>query len=175
MKLFLPTPLAVVWVNRLTFSSSSSSSSSPSPPSPSSHLQLVSLRYRKCRGGRGSLAVYAILFFTMRTNFYVSFDSQVISNIHLHCEPSWIMYSEYLVLQLHTPHLSIWIGQIWYVGHLSVAVSWIELTSTICSHTCFEKIFKCFNRWSIIVGMISRVSWEIQKWVLSEGPPKPMF
>ena len=52
--MFLPTPLAVVWVNRLTFSS---------PPFPSSHLQLfVSLRYRKCCGGHGSLAVYAILF-----------------------------------------------------------------------------------------------------------------
>ena len=38
---FLPTPLAVVWVNRWTFSS---------PPSPSRHQIFVSLRYRKCRG-----------------------------------------------------------------------------------------------------------------------------
>ena len=55
---FLPTPLAVAWVFRLTFSPPSSSPS-PSSYSPSSHLQLfVSLRYRKhC----GSLAVYAIL------------------------------------------------------------------------------------------------------------------
>ena len=42
---FLPMPLAVAWVNRLTFSPSS-----PSPPS--SHFQLVvSVRYRKCCGG----------------------------------------------------------------------------------------------------------------------------
>ena len=77
---FLPMPLAVAWVFRLTFSPSSSSSPSPSP----SHLQLcsypaeksscfvptqprktqvfVSVRYRKRCGGPGSLAVYAILF-----------------------------------------------------------------------------------------------------------------
>ena len=53
--LFLPMPLAVVWVNRCTFSSSP-----PPPPSPPSHFQLfVSLRYRKHHGGMG---VYAILF-----------------------------------------------------------------------------------------------------------------
>ena len=47
-----PTPLVVAWVFRWTFSSS-----------PTPHLQLcVSLRYRKCRGERGSLTVYAILF-----------------------------------------------------------------------------------------------------------------
>ena len=52
---FLPMPLAVAWVFRLTFSP-------PSSPS-SSHLQLlVYLRYRKHCGRRGSLAVYAILF-----------------------------------------------------------------------------------------------------------------
>ena len=53
---FLPMPLAVVWVNKWTFS--------PPPFSPlPSHLQLfVSLRYRKRRGGCGSFAVYAILF-----------------------------------------------------------------------------------------------------------------
>ena len=48
---FLPTPLAVAWVFRLTFSSPPS----PPPPPPylpSSHLQLlVSLRYRKCHEG----------------------------------------------------------------------------------------------------------------------------
>ena len=39
---FLPTPLAVVWVFRWTFSPSSS---------PSYHQLFVSLRYRKCCGG----------------------------------------------------------------------------------------------------------------------------
>ena len=59
----LPTPLAVVWVFRLTFSPPPSPSS-PSPSFSPSHLQIVvSLRYRKHRGGRGFLAVYAILFF----------------------------------------------------------------------------------------------------------------
>ena len=53
-KFFLPTALAVAWVFRLTFSPSSSSPS---------HFQLfVSVRYRKRHGGRGSLAVYSILF-----------------------------------------------------------------------------------------------------------------
>ena len=47
--LFLPMPLAVVWVNILTFCPSSSSPSLSS--SSSTHHQLfVSLRYRKCRG-----------------------------------------------------------------------------------------------------------------------------
>ena len=65
---FLPTPLAVAWVNRLTFSS---------PPSLSSHLQIfVSLRYitfllgtENAVGGRGSLAVYAILFQPLKSGF----------------------------------------------------------------------------------------------------------
>ena len=49
---FLPTPLAVAWVNRWTFYSP------PPPPPPSSHHQLfVSLRYSKLHGGPGSFAV----------------------------------------------------------------------------------------------------------------------
>ena len=44
---FLPTPLAVAWVNILYFFPSSSTS----PSSPSPHHQLfVSLRYKKCCG-----------------------------------------------------------------------------------------------------------------------------
>ena len=61
--IFLPTPLAVVWVFRLTFYPSPSSPSSyPPPPPPPPHLLHlgVSLRYRKFRGG--SFAVYAVLF-----------------------------------------------------------------------------------------------------------------
>ena len=62
---FLPTPLAVAWVFRLTFS--------PSSPSPS-HFQLfVSVRYRKRCGGSGSLAVYAILFFTVCLSYCLFF------------------------------------------------------------------------------------------------------
>ena len=46
-------PLAIAWVNILTFSH---------------HHIFVSLRYRKCHGGHGSLAVYAILFLIMDKN-----------------------------------------------------------------------------------------------------------
>ena len=59
--MFLPMPLAVAWVFRLTFSPPPPSSPSPPPP-PSSHFQLfVSVSYIKCRGGHRSMAVYAIL------------------------------------------------------------------------------------------------------------------
>ena len=59
---FLPMPLAVVWVNILTFFSPPSSPSSPPPSSPSSHHQIfVSLRYRK-RHGASVFRCDAILF-----------------------------------------------------------------------------------------------------------------
>ena len=56
--LFLPRPLAVMWVNRWTFSSPSLSSL------PSHHQLFVFLGTENTvgMGGCGSLAVYAILF-----------------------------------------------------------------------------------------------------------------
>ena len=56
---FLPTPLAVAWVNRWTFSSSPPSP--PPPPPPSHHQIFVSLRYRK-RCGAWVFHCDAILF-----------------------------------------------------------------------------------------------------------------
>ena len=83
---FSPTPLAVEWVFRLTFSPSSPSSSSPSP----SHFQLfVSLRYRKLRfsnwfdfpgnssssSSSFSFSFYTPLTFQMEHGFCVTMQS----------------------------------------------------------------------------------------------------
>ena len=79
---FLPTPLAVAWVFRLTFS--------PSPPSPSpsppSHFQLfVSVRYRKHHGGAWVLGREA-------NNISNGFDPRIIRNLEQKCQCSYYYY-----------------------------------------------------------------------------------
>ena len=71
--MFLPTPLAVAWVNILIFSPSSSSSPSPSSSSASSphHQLFVSLRYRKHSG--------VWVFHCDAILFYIDFKHQLLS------------------------------------------------------------------------------------------------
>ena len=82
--MFLPMPLAGAWVNRWTFSHFLFSSHLQIfvPTRPRKAQVFVSLRYIKCHGGHGSLAVCAILF-TLPLGCMSNFPLGCMSNLLL--------------------------------------------------------------------------------------------
>ena len=146
----LPMPLAVVWVNKWTFS----------PPPLShlpSHLQLfVSLRYRKRHGGCGSFAVYAILFCLILS--FLSFCLFVF--LYSTVQYSMVQYStvtgeEDGVRGWITPYSTPCVVSVWQV----LLVWWQNVELTFCFKMLKITFFKT------LFGALPKISDWIRKYV----------
>ena len=104
---FLPTPLVVVWVFRLTFSPPPLSP----PRFPSHHQLFVSIRYRKRHGWHGSLAVYVILFYNIMKAIVNGFLPER-KNRRKHFDKSMKISCHFLLLPIENSNLYRQISQL---------------------------------------------------------------